>query len=464
VRRKAIKLLNERKADDHIKSLIPLLDFQFNEEDETFSEFELLECLLDVFVKRDIREALPAVIELQPRYETYLRHEENAMSLIDRDLFPSTRAGLGDESMLVKTIQNSFNDWHRCRKRAKKALKKLVRHLGEEKVLALLGDDYRSEKLSDLYLELAGKAKWTLVQRWALDGYLDSNEDEEGTTYLLPFLDADWYVAKRISEHLILSELSDDAVLQAELRTDNFSNNAKYWIVYCLMQRGVDISGFEEWVPELRIPLPDFIPDTMRQVIVQEWALQAQPRSDIRWAIEKGPAQSDRSKHVVKATEHYDAEARIDQLMTLLKHHGVNVSECVNYAREMQQGSSTYYVIKMKSDHCEEEDAGVDGKNSISVFEDWLCVSMLGPYIYYSRHQNSNYYNEDNEWVGGSSGARSEEGREEVQQVYRQLAQELGFEWLTPEQLDYTLPGLNIYFFGEREPLRIHDLLFYWQD
>jgi hypothetical protein len=43
-------------------------------------------------------------------------------------------------------------------------------------------------------------------------------------------------------------------------------------------------------------------------------------------------------------------------------------------------------------------------------------------------------------------------------------ATEAGFQVVEDDLLDTPFDGLNVYFFGRRAPLRIRDLLFYWQD
>ena len=46
----------------------------------------------------------------------------------------------------------------------------------------------------------------------------------------------------------------------------------------------------------------------------------------------------------------------------------------------------------------------------------------------------------------------------------RSIAESVGVKWLKEDQLGDMLPGLNVYFFGSREPLNLMNLLFYWQD
>ncbi|OLT31578.1 hypothetical protein BJF79_36855 [Actinomadura sp. CNU-125] len=39
-----------------------------------------------------------------------------------------------------------------------------------------------------------------------------------------------------------------------------------------------------------------------------------------------------------------------------------------------------------------------------------------------------------------------------------------GFTRIGGDLAETVVAGLHVYFFGDREPLRVHDLLFYWQD
>ncbi|MEM7151778.1 MAG: hypothetical protein AAF799_03005 [Myxococcota bacterium] len=42
--------------------------------------------------------------------------------------------------------------------------------------------------------------------------------------------------------------------------------------------------------------------------------------------------------------------------------------------------------------------------------------------------------------------------------------EQAGFRWIDDELAEHVFDGLPVYFFGSREPLRVSDLLFYWQD
>jgi hypothetical protein len=456
VRRDAITALSKKKSISHIKSLTSLLDFQFGTEGESS---ELVETVFDTFMEHRIVDALDDVIELHKRHLTYLRNDEDAFCSVDKDLFTSARAGLGDETMLVNTIRHSFNDWYSVSERAKKALKKLLSTLSEERVFHLLHGQYMSEKPLDRYLELTQKAKWPLVRRWALDQYLTHELSEAQATSLIALLEDDWYVAKRVSDFIIdASHLNNDTLLE-HASGNALSDKAKYWLIFCLMKRGVDISAAHSWVNELRVTLPACISAQMRKIIVREWSNSAQARSDIRWQIEAA------SLPVNETTEttQYDAEARVKQFIKLLEYHGISVDGYMDYADEMSQGSSTFYIIKMTVD-TRKEDLNEFGEKEVSTIEDWLLVSKLGPYIYYQRQKKTENFDEDNEWCGGSSGPLDEVRDDKTQGIYRQVAQELGYVQLREEQLSTVVTGLNIYFFGAREPLNIRDLLFYWQD
>ena len=456
VRRDAITALSQKKSITHIKSLTSLLDFQFGAEGESS---ELVETVFDTFMEYQIVEALDDVIELQKRHLTYLRNDEDAFCSVGNDLFTSARAGLGDETMLLNTIRYTFNDWYSVSERAKKSLKKLLSMISEERVFQLLHGQYTSEKHLDRYLELAQKAKWPLVRRWALDQYLTHELSEAHATPLIALLEDDWYVAKRVSDFIIDANHVNNDTLLEHASGNALSDEAKYWLIFCLIKRGVDISAAHSWVNELRVTLPACVSTQMREIIVKEWSNSAQARSDIRWQIE---AASLPSKEATETTQ-YDVEARIKQFIKLLEYHGVSVHGYMDYAEEMRQGDSTYYIIKMTIDK-RKEDINEFGEKEVSTIEDWLLVSKLGPYIYYQREEKTENFDEDNEWCGGSSGSLDEVRDDKTQRIYRQVAQELGYEWLNEEQLSTVFTGLNIYFFGTREPLSVRDLLFYWQD
>lgn len=53
---------------------------------------------------------------------------------------------------------------------------------------------------------------------------------------------------------------------------------------------------------------------------------------------------------------------------------------------------------------------------------------------------------------------------ETAAEVLKLFAEYYGYTVLSEDLLRTQFDGLNVYFFGSREPLDIQDLLFYWQD
>ncbi len=56
-----------------------------------------------------------------------------------------------------------------------------------------------------------------------------------------------------------------NAQLKENLNGDALNNRAKYWIIYTLIKRDQDVRGFIDNIEGIKIKLPDFIDQDLRE-------------------------------------------------------------------------------------------------------------------------------------------------------------------------------------------------------
>ena len=173
------------------------------------------------------------------------------------------------------------------------------------------------------------------------------------------------------------------------------------WALATLAAQGHSI--LEQWT-ELGTPLIELpgVPPDVRAAILRRWT-PGQRDTDPRWLLEAACTQP----------VHWPEEGvLLDRAMSVLTTAGLQPQAPRSAGDEYQQGAGTYYII--------DTTAG------------WVQVSTLGPFFRAS----------DQDAIDAMNGFRH-----------------------IDDQLAATIfAGLSVYHFGDREPLPIRDLLFYWQD
>jgi hypothetical protein len=157
--------------------------------------------------------------------------------------------------------------------------------------------------------------------------------------------------------------------------------------------------------PRVEVPGLD---EELRAAIVHEYAPRCRRESDPRWRVEalctEPPARPDMEEQLRRATAALSAA-------------GLAPGTPVSAGDHYRQGGGTYYRIA----YGEAEHA--------------VLISTLGPF------------------VTGRDGASS-----------RGVLEAAGFRWIDDTAHDLTVTGLCVYHFGDRVPLDVWTLLFYWQD
>ncbi|MFK7992447.1 MAG: hypothetical protein AB8I08_40875 [Sandaracinaceae bacterium] len=150
------------------------------------------------------------------------------------------------------------------------------------------------------------------------------------------------------------------------------------------------------------------VPEAIRLAILREY-LPAQRDTDPRLLIEGLLLPDAPRDEEERPTHAWAAHAALEQA-------GFSPSAPISAGQEYQQGAGTYHVVRTAQ---------------FSV-----TVSDLGPWL---------------------------DSEEAPSEALAALAA-AGLEALDAVLLGRTVEGLPVYFFGERKPLPVSDLLFYWQD
>jgi len=131
-------------------------------------------------------------------------------------------------------------------------------------------------------------------------------------------------------------------------------------------------------------------------------------------------------------------------LIETLKNNDVIVSKVENAGEFHGQGGGNYSVFTLE----QIED----------YYTSTLWISDLGRFVARDMvwYQQDHSYNMIDDELGAASKNRL--------LLCQKIVTQIGFNWPEEKLLKTTVPELNVYYFGRREPLPVCDLLYYWQD
>jgi hypothetical protein len=182
------------------------------------------------------------------------------------------------------------------------------------------------------------------------------------------------------------------------------------WALAVLHKRGHDIRPLWEESGSPRIELPG-VPDDVRDVIVRHYT-PGQGETDPRWLVEAALLRPSPPREELNDL----SEKRLELAFRTLRATGLEPREPLSARQHHGEGDGTYHMIPTNA-----------GK---------VYLSTLGPFfILDGKHEEA-----------------------------KLLMQVTGFRYIEKELGAIRFTGLPVYFFGERAPLSIYNLLFYWQD
>jgi hypothetical protein len=145
----------------------------------------------------------------------------------------------------------------------------------------------------------------------------------------------------------------------------------------------------------------------IRSAIVGEYAPHSTARTDPRWRLEA---------ICVEPVLPPDEDDQLRGATTALASANLEPKPPVSCGEEAGQGGGTYHVIEHRGGS--------------------VCVSTLGRFV-----------------TGDDANVAA-----------RGALEAAGFRWIDQDLGSITVTGLCVYYFGDRAPLDVRTLLFYWQD
>ncbi|MFJ9792558.1 hypothetical protein [Streptomyces globosus] len=186
--------------------------------------------------------------------------------------------------------------------------------------------------------------------------------------------------------------------------------DAALWAAYALYRLTEDPAPTRAAYEALGRPRVEVegLDEDVRRAIVHEYVPYCENGTDPRWRLEAictdPPARPDQEDQLRRATAALTAA-------------GLAPKPPVHCGEAHQQGDGTYHVIEYGA-----------GKE--------LSISTLGP------------------WAGDFEGDPDA----------RAALESAGFHWMDATTGATRVSGLHVYYFGSRQPMDVHTLLYYWQD
>ncbi|MFJ7170108.1 hypothetical protein ACIQUV_31970 [Streptomyces globosus] len=186
--------------------------------------------------------------------------------------------------------------------------------------------------------------------------------------------------------------------------------DAALWAAYALYRLTEDPAPTRAAYEALGRPRVEVegLDEDVRRAIVHEYVPYCENGTDPRWRLEAictdPPARPDQEDQLRRATAALTAA-------------GLAPKPPVHCGEAHQQGDGTYHVIEYGA-----------GKE--------LSISTLGP------------------WAGDFEGDADA----------RAALESAGFHWMDATTGATRVSGLHVYYFGSRQPMDVHTLLYYWQD
>jgi hypothetical protein len=214
-------------------------------------------------------------------------------------------------------------------------------------------------------------------------------------------------VARKAYEHL--AETDDHEAELQRLVEQRGPGSAHLWALAVLHARGTDIRPTWKALGRPRIDLPG-VPDDVRAAIVRRY-VPGQRGTDPRWLLERA---------CLEPAVGLDESELLRRAVAALTDAGLQPEEPISAGDLHQQGEGTYYVIATA--------AGT------------VMVSTLGPYV------------------------RRSLAEPDSDRRAREALVSAGFREIDDALAATRFEDLSVYHFGDRRPLQVSDLLFYWQD
>lgn len=334
------------------------------------------------------------------------------------------RLRLADMTTIVPVLRSLLSPWSHKSLDAKNALEDVQTACGggafiAKHLIKSTGQEPSSTQ-ADMWLQLQGHPE-PAARIWALKHAPSVPKQHQKCLDLLT--SSDWLVQKAASNWLTENK-SDLEPLLAMADDANLDIDARSWAAMTYIHLGGNARRFAEQRTPKSNPFAVVwafnVPASVRTAILKEYVPQMENGSDIRYQIEQANDVSP-----AYASEVADRE----KLLSALQQDGLELISCQSAGEAHQQGGGTYWMIK------------------VAMSDEFLTVflSTLGPFAQVGYEPDDKRHSAFAERL-------------------HNILSATGIRLISDELLSQTVPGLNVYFFGDRAPLTIADLLFYWQD
>ncbi|KJS52391.1 hypothetical protein VM98_31730 [Streptomyces rubellomurinus subsp. indigoferus] len=206
------------------------------------------------------------------------------------------------------------------------------------------------------------------------------------------------------------AELADDPAALRGLLAGQPTVDTALWALWALHRLTGDTAETRAGYRRLgspRVEVPG-LPEDVRRAVLHEYAGTCERDTDPRWRVEA---------LCTEPPAPVDVDGQLRRAVEVLTAEGAEPKEPVSAGEDNQQGDGCYHVIYHHED--------------VSLF-----VSTLGPFVH------------------------GDEGEE----ILRGPLERAGLRWIDDAVTETVVAGLCVYYFGERVPLKVDTLLFYWQD
>ncbi len=428
VRRQAVYLIKARQNKQLVARLIPLLT-------ESGLQGEIRATAATTLAQNGVELAQPILLSLYQALPKGDDYRLAGWTYAEADLLEAL-GYFGAPEILRPLIVLQYHSYRSRRLSGQRGMEALVaRNGGLAAVLDLLDKDTRGDVQTKLAM-LANHDQSEAVRRWAIE-QLGSYVNAQSIRTLCEGLnDSSWMAANAAAEQLISLDEPPFQNLEAMFANTALSPSARLWAAYVLFRRGkkVDDSRLAA-VLGYPIALPEIVSPALRQAVLQCWVPNSEPGTDVRWLVEE---------QTLPALQ--PVEPPFKELILALKTHGLQVRGPLYCAELYQQGRGTFYVVQSRTAH----------QNKIYFYT--LFISLLGPFA------SLDVLTSEDESSESVNIPFNRLGPEETEKAYRAAVAAVGLTWIEDQALEYIFPGLNVYYFGNREELSLDNLLYYWQD
>ena len=429
-RRQAIAFIKIRQNKTLLLDLLPVLE-------ESGLPGDIRAMLALTLAEARLEEVRPVLLSL---YHALPKGNDRRLigwTYAEADLLESLGL-MGEPFTLRPLIALQYHAYPSRRLSGQRGLSRMVTHLGGlAETLKVLGSSAElNTTLEAGLLMLAATDAEDTVRRWTIEQLGLMLDEEAAKTLCQSLNDSSWMVAHAAAQKLIILLDPPLSYLRYVVENPGLSSQMRLWASYVLLKLKQVVSPeLLNAIPSYPFKLPEFISAELRRVIIQCWTQNSEPGTDVRWQVE---SQS------LPPFQPY--EPPFEQLVVGLQQHGLKVSGPLYCGELYKQGQGTFWVLQSRA----------TDKGKLYFYT--LSLTMLGAFAHLNVLVTEDEIGDNNEFP------LSVLSLEETRHIYREVTVAAGLTWLEDEITSHTFPDLNVYYFGNREPLKINDLLYYWQD